>query len=42
MQEPGRIIDQMEEAGYISPQDGSKTRSVYITMEEYDKLYGEE
>lgn len=36
-----RIIDQMEEAGYISPSDGSKSRSVYITMEEYDKLYGE-
>ncbi len=36
-----RIIDQMEEAGYISPSDGSKSRSVYMTMEEYDKLYGE-
>lgn len=36
-----RIIDQMEEAGYISPSDGSKSRSVYITMDEYDKLYGE-
>ena len=36
-----RIIDQMENAGYISPSDGSKSRSVYITMEEYDNLYGE-
>ena len=36
-----RIIDQMESAGYISPPDGSKTRSVYITMEEYEKIYGE-
>lgn len=36
-----RIIDQMENAGYISPSDGSKTRSVYITMEEYESLYGE-
>lgn len=36
-----RIIDQMEEAGYISPSDGSKSRSVYMTMEEYEKLYGE-
>ncbi len=36
-----RIIDQMEEAGFISPSDGSKSRSVYITMEEYDALYGE-
>lgn len=37
-----RIIDQMESAGYISPSDGGKTRSVYITLEEYEKLYGEE
>ncbi len=36
-----RIIDQMETAGYISPSDGSKSRSVYITMEEYENLYGE-
>ena len=36
-----RIIDQMEKAGYISPSDGSKSRSVYMTMEEYDNLYGE-
>ncbi len=37
-----RIIDQMEEAGFISPSDGSKSRSVYITMEEYDALYGDQ
>lgn len=36
-----RIIDQMEQAGYISPSDGSKSRSVYISMEEYENLYGE-
>ena len=36
-----RIIDQMEQAGYISPSDGSKSRSVYMTMEEYESLYGE-
>lgn len=35
-----RIIDQMEQAGYISPSDGTKTRSVYMTMDEYDELYG--
>lgn len=36
-----RIIDQMEMAGYISPSDGTKTRSVYMTMDEYNNLYGE-
>lgn len=36
-----RIIDQMEVAGYVSPQDGSKPRSVYMTMEEYEALYGD-
>ncbi|MBE7082460.1 MAG: DUF87 domain-containing protein [Clostridiales bacterium] len=37
-----RIVDQMQEAGYISASDGSKARSIYITMEEYEQLYGEE
>jgi len=35
----GKIIDQMEQAGFISPSDGSKARTVYITMEEYEKMY---
>ena len=35
------ILYRLEEAGFISPSDGSKSRSVYITMDEYDKLYGE-
>lgn len=35
-----RIIDQMEMAKYISPSEGGKPRSVYITMEEYNKIYG--
>ena len=35
-----RIIDQMETAKFISSSDGSKPRSVYITMEDYEKLYG--
>ncbi|MBO5884425.1 MAG: DNA translocase FtsK, partial [Clostridia bacterium] len=37
-----RIIDQMQEKNFISPQDGSKPRSVLITMEEYEELFGEE
>lgn len=34
-----RIIDQMELAKFIAPSDGSKTRAVYITMEDYNKIY---
>ena len=37
----GRIVDQMERLRYISPADGSKPRTVYITMEEYNQIYGE-
>jgi S-DNA-T family DNA segregation ATPase FtsK/SpoIIIE len=37
-----RIIDQMEEAGYISGSDGSKPRSVFITEEELKQIYNEE
>ena len=33
-----RLIDQLEESGYISPMDGSKPRQVLITKEEYDRL----
>lgn len=36
-----RIIDQMEEANFISPLDGSKPRSVNITMEDYYKIFGD-
>ena len=37
-----RELKGQEEAGFISPSDGSKSRSVYITMEEYDALYGDQ
>ena len=37
-----RIIDQMQEKNFISPQEGSKPRSVLITMEEYEELFGED
>lgn len=35
-----RIIDQMERANFISGSDGSKPRTVYITMEKYEELFG--
>ncbi len=34
-----RIVDQMETAGFISPSDGSKPRSVYMTMEEWEQKF---
>lgn len=37
----GKIIDQMERLRYISPADGSKPRTVYITMDEYHQIYGD-
>lgn len=37
----GKIVDQMEKLHYISPQDGSRPRSVYITMDEFMEIYGD-
>ncbi len=37
----GRIMDQMEMAGFVGPQDGAKPRQVLITMEEYNAIFGE-
>ena len=34
-----RIVDQMEQNGFISAQDGSKPRQVLITMEDFNKLF---
>ncbi|MFA6859811.1 MAG: DNA translocase FtsK [Clostridia bacterium] len=36
-----RIIDQMEEANFISASDGSKPRTVHITMEQFLKIFGD-
>ncbi|MBQ8792641.1 MAG: hypothetical protein IJZ62_03400 [Clostridia bacterium] len=36
-----RIIDQMEERGYISSADGSKQRAVYISIEEFYSIFGD-
>jgi len=37
-----RIIDQMEQANYISTADGVKGRTVYITEEEFKEIFGEQ
>ena len=37
----GRIMDQMEMAGFVGPQDGAKPRQVLITMDEYNAIFGE-
>ncbi len=38
----GRIMDQMEMAGFVGPQEGAKPRQVLITMEEYKAIFGDE
>ena len=35
-----RIVDQMEAAGYVSASDGPKGRTVYITEDEYNDIFG--
>lgn len=37
-----RIIDQMQDNNFISAQEGSKPRTVLITMEQYEEMFGEE
>ena len=34
-----RLIDAMEERGFIGPQDGAKSREVRITEEQYQRLF---
>ena len=36
-----RIVDQMEERGYIASAEGSKQRSVYISIEEFYTIFGD-
>ena len=38
----GRIMDQMERAGFIGPQEGAKPRQVLITMDEYNAIFGDQ
>ncbi len=38
----GRILDQMERAGYVSPSEGNnKIRNVLITQDEWERIFGE-
>ena len=37
-----RIIDEMEEAGFISPLQGPAGREIYVSKEEYKALFGHE
>lgn len=37
----GKIIDQMEQAKFIGPSNGSKPRAVYITAEQFKEIFGE-
>ena len=36
-----RIVDQMEERGYIASAEGSKQRAVYISIEEFYTIFGD-
>lgn len=36
----GKIVEWMEDMGYISPFDGAKARKVLITKEQFEALYG--
>ena len=36
----GKIIDWMDNKGYITPFDGAKARKVLITKEQFEELYG--
>lgn len=38
----GRIMDQMERAGFIGPQEGAKPRQVLITLDEYKAIFGDD
>ncbi len=35
------LVDEIERRGYITPADGAKQRSVIITMEEFNNLFGD-
>jgi S-DNA-T family DNA segregation ATPase FtsK/SpoIIIE len=38
----GRLIDTMEQEGYVGPHQGSKSRDVLLTMEQYRQVFDDE
>lgn len=38
----GKIVDQMEAAGFVSAQDAKKIRTVLITQQEFEERFGED
>ena len=34
-----KIVDKLEQIGFISKADGSKAREVYITLKEYNEMF---
>lgn len=37
----GRLMDMLEQSGYVGPHQGSKSREVRMTMEEFHQRYGD-
>ena len=38
----GRIVDQMEAAGFVSPKDSKNNRVIFITQQEFEEKFGED
>lgn len=38
----GRIVDQMESAGFVSPKDSKNNRVIFITQQEFEEKFGED
>jgi S-DNA-T family DNA segregation ATPase FtsK/SpoIIIE len=37
----GRLVDMMEQRGYVGPHQGSKSREVLLTLDQFHRLYGD-
>ena len=38
----GRIVDQMEHAGFVSPKDSKNNRVIFITQQEFEERFGQD